>query len=175
MKTFILTLTGSIFILTAHAQYNKGEAAATAPAKAVYFELGGPGLASINYDMRFTNSEKGIGGRIGIGGFSVNSGSTGTTITDRTTVIFIPLGINYLIGSDGRHYLELGGGITPVIVNDTYSGGSDKFTSTFGHLNIGYRMQPKEAGFFFRAAINPVFGKGLFWPYYGGVAFGYKF
>lgn len=32
-----------------------GVIAATAqgPAKAIFFELGGPGLASINYDMRF--------------------------------------------------------------------------------------------------------------------------
>jgi hypothetical protein len=119
--------------------------------------------------MRFTKSEGGIGGRIGFGGFSI--GSEG----DRTTAIFIPLGINYLLGKDEKHYFELGGGVTPVIVNDTYSGTSDDFRSTFGHLNIGYRVQPKEGGFFFRAAINPVFGKGFFWPYYGGVAFGYKF
>lgn len=167
-KIFFTCLISSLF-LNASAQYGKDGSGSTAPAKAVFFEVGGPGLASINYDMRFTKSEKGIGGRVGFGGFSL--GANG----DRTTVLFIPLAINYLLGKDEKHYFELGAGVTPVIVNETFSGTKDEFNSTFGHLNIGYRLQPKEGGFFFRAAINPVFGKGFFWPYYGGIAFGYKF
>jgi hypothetical protein len=137
-----------------------------AQAKAVFFELGGPGLASFNYDMRFTKSENGIGGRIGFGGFSIGTG------VDRATAIFVPLGINYLLGKDEKHYFELGGGATIVSTNDG-SGGT--FGSTFGHINFGYRLQPKDGGFFFRAAINPVFGKGFFIPYYAGLGFGYKF
>ncbi|MBP6024030.1 hypothetical protein [Ferruginibacter sp.] len=161
MKKFLLLIfvSGTV-IITAHAQ---------APAKAVFFEIGGPGVASLNYDMRFTKSESGIGGRIGFGGFSLGTGS------DRTTALFIPIGLTYLLGKDERNYFEVGGGVTPVIVSDTYNGTSENLRSTFGHLNIGYRMQPKAGGFFFRAAINPVFGKGFFWPYYGGIAFGYKF
>jgi hypothetical protein len=166
-KSFFLIIT-CLFFLSAKAQYGKSEA--TAPAKDVFFEIGGPGVASINYDMRFTKSESGIGGRIGFGGFCI--GSSG----DRATALFIPIGINYLLGKDGKHYFELGGGVTPVIINSSSTAGtSDNFRSTFGHLNIGYRMQPSEGGFFFRATINPVFGKGFFWPYYGGVSFGYKF
>jgi hypothetical protein len=61
-----------------------------------------------------------------------------------------------------------------VFTFDNYNGG-DAFSTTFGHLNFGYRLQPKEGGFFFRAAINPVFGKDFFFPYYGGIGFGYKF
>lgn len=161
MKKFLLLIfVSGIFIITAQAQ---------APAKAIFFEIGGPGVASLNYDMRFTKSESGIGGRIGFGGFSI--GTSG----DRTTAIFIPIGVNYLLGKDERNYFEVGGGVTPVIVSETYSGTSDNLRSTFGHLNIGYRIQPKNGGFFFRAAINPIFGKGFFWPYYGGVSFGYKF
>lgn len=167
MKQVFFIFSAMIFFNSANAQYGKGEA--TAPAKAVYFELGGPGIASINYDMRFTKSESGIGGRIGFGGFSIGSG------TERTTAVFIPVGINYLMSKDQKNYFEVGGGITPVIINDTYSGNNDNFTSTFGHLNIGYRLQPKEGGFFFRIAVNPIFSKDFFWPYYGGVAFGYKF
>jgi hypothetical protein len=144
-------------------------ATAQTPAKAIFFELGGPGVASINYDMRFTKSEKGIGGRVGIGGFSL--GTSG----DRVSAIFIPLGVNYLLGKDEKHYFELGGGVTPVFIKDDFSSNSETFKSTFGHLNFGYRLQPKEGGFFFRASINPVFGKGFFTPYYGGVSFGYKF
>jgi len=133
-------------------------------AQAAYFELGGPGLASFNFDTRFSKREDGFGGRIGFGGFSI--GGAGA--------VFIPIGLNYLIGKDGKNYFELGGGVTPVLGFNNTSG-SDAFSTTFGHLNFGYRMQPKDGGFFFRAAINPVFGKGFFWPYYGGVAFGYKF
>lgn len=167
MKQVFFFLIFCFFAVLSHAQYDKQTA--TKPAKAVYFELGGPGLASINYDMRFTRSESGIGGRIGFGGFSLGSG------TDRTSVVFIPIGLNYIMSKDERNYFELGGGITPVLVNETYSGTSDNFRSTFGHLNIGYRLQPKDGGFFFRAAINPVIGKGFFWPYWGGIGFGYKF
>jgi len=130
-------------------------------AKSVYFELGGPGLASINFDTRFGKTEAGIGGRIGVGGFSV----------DGAGVVFIPVGINYLLGKDNKNYFEIGGGVTPVFG----SGDGDNFSSTFGHLLFGYRMQPASGGFTFRAFINPVFGNGFFVPYYGGVSFGYKF
>jgi hypothetical protein len=168
MKKVVLACAALFTLLTATAQYKNNDNA-SGPAKAVFFELGGPGLASLNYDMRFTKSESGIGGRIGVGGFSIGTG------TERATVVFIPLGINYLLGKDGKNYFEVGGGVTPVIANSNSSTGSDNFTSTFGHLNLGYRLQPADGGFFFRATINPVFGKGFFWPYYGGVSFGYKF
>jgi hypothetical protein len=133
----------------------------SAQAKSVFFELGGPGLASINFDSRFSKGEAGIGGRIGIGGFSV----------DGDGVVFVPLGLNYILGKDNKNYFELGAGVTPVIG----TGGSGDFSETFGHLLFGYRMQPANGGFTFRAFINPVFGNGFFIPYYGGVSFGYKF
>ncbi|MES2431622.1 MAG: hypothetical protein V4556_11835 [Bacteroidota bacterium] len=141
------------------------------PAKAIYFELGGPGIASLNYDMRFSRSESGLGGRIGIGGFSLKDDY------ESVGVIFVPVGINYLIGKDNKNYFELGAGFTYVSSNESsnYYDEDGNFRSTFGHLNFGYRLQPANGGFFFRAAINPVFGKGFFIPYYGGLAFGYKF
>ena len=154
MKRFLFLIAFSLGINIAFSQ----------SAKALYFELGGPGLASFNFDARFSKKEDGIGGRIGFGGFSI----------DRTGAVFIPVGLNYLIGKDGKNYFELGGGVTPVFTFDNYNS-SDAFSTTFGHLDFGYRLQPKDGGFFFRAAINPVFGKGFFFPYYGGVAFGYKF
>lgn len=142
---------------------------AQSPAKAVFFELGGAGIASLNYDMRFTKSEKGIGGRVGVGGFSLG------TKENKTTSLFIPLGLNYLLGKDDRNYFEIGAGVTAVLLQESFSGTDEKFKSTFGHLDLGYRLQPKDGGFFFKAAITPVFGKNFFWPYYGGVSFGYKF
>lgn len=138
-------------------------------AKAIYFELGGPGLASFNYDMRFSKSDKGLGARVGLGGFSIGSSN------ERGTAIFIPLALNYIISKDNRNYLELGAGITPVILKETNSDESESFKSSFGHVNIGYRLQPKNGGLLFRASITPVFGKNFLWPYYGGVSIGYKF
>jgi hypothetical protein len=144
-------------------------------AKSVYFELGGPGLASFNFDTRFTKKEDGIGGRVGIGGFSLRYDNFNGG-TDRTTVIFVPLGLNYLIGKNTKNYFELGAGVTPVFAsNKSNDYGNGNFSSTFGHINFGYRLQPKEEGFTFRAFISPVFGEFGFLPYYGGVSFGYKF
>ncbi len=162
MKKSILTLLVCLALVS--------NTTAQSAAKAVYFEIGGPGVSSLNYDMRFGKSEGGTGLRAGIGGFSL--GSAG----DRFTAIFVPLGFNYIKSKDSRNYFELGGGITPVFLSSgSSSGNNEKLSSTFGYLDIGYRLQPKEGGFFFRAAINPVFNKYFFWPYYGGVSFGYKF
>ena len=136
----------------------------SAQAKSVYFELLGPGLASFNFDTRFTKSEGGIGGRVGIGGFSI----------DGESMVFLPLGINYLLSKDQRNYFEVGGGITPVITSVEADNGQN-FRTTFGHLLFGYRLQPANGGFSFRAFVNPVFGKGFFVPYYAGLSFGYKF
>jgi hypothetical protein len=140
---------------------------AQSPAKVIHVELGGPGLASLNYDMRF-KGETGLGFRAGLGGFSLGTSS------DKASVVLIPLGLNYVLGKGEKNYFELGAGVTPVISKSTVNSSSKTFRSTFSHLNIGYRVQPADGGFFFRVAVNPIFGKGFFWPIYGGVSFGYK-
>jgi hypothetical protein len=142
--------------------FAQSEQVAPTGAKSIYFELGGPGLASVNFDTRFGKKEDGIGGRIGIGGFSI----------DGEGVVFLPIGVNYLLGKDNRNYFELGAGVTPVFGSGD---AGDNFSATFGHILFGYRMQPQNGGFLFRAFISPVFGEWGFFPYYGGVAFGYKF
>ena len=140
-------------------------------AKALYVEIGGPGLASINYDMRLQPKEDGIGFRIGVGGYSLDEGSG-----YKESKLFIPIGLNYILGKDQKHYFELGAGYTYVSNkssnNYNYSG---DFSSSFGNLTFGYRIAPAKGGFFFKAEITPVFGKGFFIPYFGGVGFGYKF
>ncbi len=130
----------------------------------VFFEIGGPGLASFNYDMRFTKSAGGLGGRIGVGGFSLREVGG--------TAVYIPIALNYLSGKNGRHFLELGAGVTPVY----YNGGSRRsiFAHTFGHINIGYRFQPRNSGFLFRLSATPMFSDHQFIPF-GGISFGYKF
>lgn len=132
-------------------------------AQSIYAELGGPGLASLNFDTRFSRTNGGFGGRVGVGGFSI----------DGEGIVFLPIGVNYLVGKDNRNFFEIGGGVTPVFATGTLVG--DNFSTTFGHFILGYRMQPDDGGFTFRAFVCPVFGKGFFIPYYGGISFGYKF
>jgi len=127
-----------------------------------YFELGGPGIASFNLDTRFSSGPGGLGARVGVGGYSV----------DGTGQVYLPIGINYLIGEDTKHFFEVGAGVTPVFGDDFEDG---IFTQTFGHILFGYRLQPADGGFSFRAFLSPIFSSGYFIPYYGGVSFGYKF
>ncbi len=136
-------------------------------AKSAYVELLGPGIASVNYDTRFSKTEDGLGGRIGIGGYS----------SDGFGIFTLPVGLNYLIGKDKKNYFELGAGLTYVRTKGDFLWGNsdEEKNSTFGHLSFGYRLQPANGGFLFRAAIVPIFGKGYFVPYYAGIAFGYKF
>ena len=58
--------------------------AAAQSSKSLYFELGGPGIASINYDFRLSGKRNGLGARIGLGN-SLESNST----------FYLPIGINY--------------------------------------------------------------------------------
>jgi hypothetical protein len=134
-------------------------------AKSIYAEIGGPGIASINYDMRFKPTEDGLGFRVGVGGFNI----------DGTSLLTVPVGLNYLLGKDQKNYFELGAGFTYINFKDGFSSEDDPFSSSFGHLSLGYRLQPKDGGFLFRANIVPIFGSGFFVPYYAGIAFGYKF
>ena len=61
MKKLFSIITLSTFVVTL--------CNAQTAAKSVYAELGGAGLASINYDMRLQKKEDGIGFRVGVGGF----------------------------------------------------------------------------------------------------------
>lgn len=161
MKTFTL---GTLLLLTF-----SFSASAQKAAKSVYFELGGAGLASVNYDMRFQKKEDGLGFKAGVGGFNI----------DGTTAVFIPVGLNYLLSKDQKNYFELGLGVTFVSITDDYGYGygydGERFSTTFGHAFFGYRYQPRAGGFLFRAGLTPIFNKDGFVPYWAGVSFGYKF
>ena len=146
-------------------------------AKSVYFELGGAGIASVNYDMRLQKKEDGLGFRAGIGGFAIRY-DDGNGGYERDGILTVPLEVNYLLGKDNRHYFEVGAGATIVNISNKSSSinyDDETFNGTFGHLYFGYRLQPANGGFLFRAGITPIFGKGYFIPYYAGVSFGYKF
>lgn len=137
---------------------------------AVYAELGGPGIMSANFDTRFTKNEDGIGGRIGVGGFVINDDYDG-----RLSLLTIPVGVNYLIGKDGKNYFEVGAGYTYVNIGARSGDDNGTFESSFGNLTLGYRLAPSTGGFLFKAQITPIFNKNGFIPYYGGIGFGYKF
>jgi hypothetical protein len=132
-------------------------------AKVVYAEAGGPGLLSINYDMRLTNTKDGFGFRAGVGGWSIKS----------SKLLFVPLGFNYITSKNDKDYFEAGAGGT--VVSNSLGDGDGPFKSSFGWISLGYRKQPAEGGYFFKASLVPVFGKGFFWPYYAGVGVGYTF
>lgn len=154
MKKILLVVT--IVLLTNNVQSQTA-------AKSIYAELGGPSIAGLNFDMRLNKKEDGLGARVGIGGFKV----------DGEGAMFFPVGLNYLFGKDQKNYFELGAGATFVNVSGNAIDGD--LSTTFGHLSLGYRYQPKQGGFLFRAAVTPIFGKGFFVPYYAGISFGYKF
>ena len=136
---------------------------AQSSAKVVYAEVGGPGLLSINYDMRFEKKNDGFGFRAGFGGWSIKE----------SKLILVPVGLNYITSKNDRDFFEAGAGAT--IVSNSAPGNEGPFKSSFGFLSLGYRKQPADGGYFFKAALVPVFGNGFFWPYYAGVGFGYAF
>ena len=133
--------------------------------QSVYIELGGPGIASINYDHRFSGREGGLGGRIGVG--------YSKFVSDGSSVVYLPLGINFLVGEEKGHYFEIGGGVTPVFNADP--DGDSAISESFAHLVFGYRFQPINKGFTFRVFLCPVYGNGILVPYYAGLSGGYKF
>ncbi len=134
--------------------------------KAIYIEIFGNGFAySFNFDTRFARSDRGIGGRIGIGY---------TDFPGQDQLLTVPVMINYLLGKNGK-YFEIGGGM--VFVNGEHFLKSLGSTNDviYGTLTFAYRYQPMDNGFFFKAGLTPVFGSEGFIPYWFGVALGYAF
>ncbi|WP_295672096.1 hypothetical protein [uncultured Mucilaginibacter sp.] len=142
-------------------------------AQNVFVELGGPGLYfSANYDTRFSKRRDGIGGRIGVG-YLDNYGSSFTSV---------PVQLNYLLGKKSK-YFEAGLGVTwvyfkapgnvysDIIYFNRTQGGK---STVLGTMTFGYRYQPVDGGFSFRASFNPLFNSSNFEPY-GGLSVGYTF
>jgi hypothetical protein len=139
--------------------------------QAVFGEVFGRSIVfSANYDRRVFNRVDGLGYTIGLGYISV--GDDGNS---NVGLFSIPITINYLLGNNGK-YLEIGAGATYFDANVTGSGDVSEGSSTIiGTMTIGYRSQPINNGFMFRAGINPFFFKNNFIPYYPYISFGYSF
>ncbi|MFY8166645.1 MAG: hypothetical protein ACOVJ8_08645 [Sediminibacterium sp.] len=161
MKKFILSIV-AIFGIVILLQAQSIDNSSNPKASIIFFELGGPGLASVNFDMRFKNTGQGLGFRAGIGGFPAYD----------VNILTLPFGLNYIASKDNKNFFEFGAGFTVVSLNEE---GDGMFNGSFGHTTLGYRLQPKDGGFTFRATMNPVFVKEGFFPFYAGVGFGWKF
>lgn len=170
------------FSLLLFFSFISGLLCAQKPAKNLYVELGGNGMAfNVMYESRFKPGNGGAGFKIGAGGFS-------TTYED---LFSIPVGVNWLLSKDNKHFFEAGVGATFLHYNYDYDywGGSvyeeyptdvvnltvDSKNSVYGHLTLGYRRQPANGGFMWGAAITPHFNQNGFWPLWVGLKVGYAF
>ena len=153
------------FTFTADAQEREDPQPPTGNASNVSAEFMGPGIIySINYDGRFKKSDRGLGFRVGAGGF----------YADGDGYYVVPFGINYLLGSNGN-YFEMGGGATIGYMTDVFTATVTDATTALGYLTFGYRKQAfRRKGILFRAAFTPLFGSDFFIPY-ASVAVGFRF
>ena len=143
---------------------------------AIYFELGGQGiLYSINYDCRITPH---LSLRGGLSSWSFSGDFF--LIQEKLRFTAFPLMVNYLTGPMKSSHLEIGIGLMPLFVSGSigflYTPSNDTGNRTFlvGTATFGYRYQPKDGGFVFRAGITPLIGgNGI--AFTGGLSFGLGF
>ena len=144
-----------------------------------YAELGGPGiLFSANLDRRFTKSQLGIGGRIGLGfvTYEADNYNNGNYNYQMQSVVTFPIQLNYIFGKPSSvHSFEVGAGATftgkPIDIFDYNDSDS---SSIYGTASFMYRRQPKEGGFSWRIGFTPIISAGYIQPS-GGVSVGYNF
>ena len=169
---FSILLWGTISISMLSAVSNKAHAqSARTDHNSVYLELLGNGVFfSINYDRMFSQS---IGGRVGFSYAELDDEDGEGNVF----VTFVPVVANYLVGK-GKHKLEIGLGALVVFASRDFFGfgGTSAVDNSgvFGTGTFGYRLQPPDGGFVFRAGFTPIFSakKLSLW---GGLSFGYAF
>lgn len=132
--------------------YTQEEAMEKYAKNTVYIEFLGQGvLGSINYDYRFHPN---FSFRIGVG-----------------YALFLysfPAMINFLIGTETPHHLELGAGFVLMSYKD--------LSGIVPTANLGYKFQPKNGGFFFKIAWTPfIHSEAEELIKWGGISIGYTF
>jgi len=166
MKQFLLLF--SIVILTF--SNLQAQVAERTKSQGVFVEVLGNGLIySVNYDTRFSQRFDGLGGRAGIGYIAI----------DGTRITTMPFLLNYLLGKE-KHFFEIGIGTTLLAASDDSGsvgpvGSRERGSAFVGTMSLGYRLEPTDGGFMFRAGITPLFDTGAFWPLWPQVSFGYAF
>ncbi len=150
-----------------------------------FAELGGPGiLFSANLDKRFTKSQFGWGGRVGLGfvsGYIIPYDPPTQPpyyYNDKqASVVTFPLQVNYVFGKVGSpNTFEVGGGFTivgrKIEIMDFY--GDDRASSIFGTASFMYRRQPEKGGFTWRVGFTPLIAHGYVQAS-AGASVGYSF
>ena len=141
------------------------------PTAALFAELGGPGgIPSFNYDTRFAKSRKGLGIRVGVGLLNDQDGEG----------FAMPVALNYLVG-ERSDFFEIGAGAGYYSFDEHsqssfYDFPQDKSLIPF--VWFGYRYQPANKQFLFRAGFNKflVSGTGQIMNFpVPSLSFGYTF
>lgn len=140
-----------------------------------YAEIGGPGiLFSANIDRRFTKSNLGVGGRIGLGFVTDDFGNM--NYSEPKSILTVPFQLNYIFGKPNSvHSFEVGAGATFVGKKiDIFSYNDTNPKSVFGTASFMYRRQPADGGFSWRIGFTPIVA-GSYVQASGGASIGYNF
>ena len=161
MRNLVLAIT-TMFILNVVVAQQKTEL--NLPKRnTLYFEVFGQGLYnSFAFDRLYKIDKK-----------IKTSFTAGLTIipSNELFVLALPLSYNFIFGKN-NHHLELGFGITPMLLRSTYNAetsftdisGTSYNEKFIGHSTnyylyptpkIGYRFQKANGGFFFRITLTP--------------------
>lgn len=131
-----------------------GKAQAQEDQNAVFFELGGNGLAyGFHYDRHIDYN---IHGRAGFSIFRVIENQTEKSLL----VMSFPLSFNYRYDlSQGKHFLEGGLGIMNLVTTGDlveYQGITNYYLNPF--INAGYLYKPPGQKWIYKAALTPFLG-----------------
>lgn len=134
---------------------------------ALFLELGGPAvLYSVNYDRRLGDF---FSLRVGASYLGINAGST------RATAVLVPITFHVLVGGRSWSHFEIGAGAMPAFGSVTTSSKSGASAAGVAGVGVvGYRLQPPDGGFFFRANLNVLVADGMALPW-PGLSFGATF
>lgn len=145
---------------------------------AMYLELLGNGiLYSVNYERALLDN---VTARVGFSYFSIGASgadANGQQSSAKISLITAPVMANYLVGGK-NHNLELGAGALVVYASGESSGGgasaSAEGVGIAGTATVGYRYQPIDGGFMFKAGFTPLITKSGF-NGWGGLSLGGAF
>lgn len=149
-----------------------------------FAEGGGSGIMfSANIDHRFTNSNLGWGGRVGLGFVTAYDpykvDSTGPYYYydyNQSSAVTIPFQVNYIFGKENSpHTFEVGAGATYVTKKlEILNFYDNRLAKVFGTASFMYRRQPRNGGFSWRAGFTPIFSRNYIQPF-GALSIGYNF
>jgi len=180
MRKLLIALAAACTSLYSFAQDNNSTKIAR---NSFFAEIGGAGIMfSANIDHRFTQSNLGWGGRIGLGfvtayEYDTSNYSNSYYYNDNPVSTFtVPVEVNYIFGkTNSPHTFEVGAGFTYVgkelEIMNFYD---DKQSQWFGTFSFMYRRQPKDGGFTWRIGFTPLVAKGYIQAF-GGAGLGYNF